>query len=382
MLGTILRGGLLAIGLAGAVSTALAQEPPTRMFTTDSPEIEQTAGPGSVGWPELATPSQPLPPPTVLEEVRTPAGIYDDTPAIVYADSDPLFRPNYPPLPGSLDDLTRHEAEAKRGFRAITPNGGVVTAMPAGLLWQPPLASKQEPRMLLLPTSLDNATNSWTLDTSIGGTIPMFRYEPIGRDLSYQFDIAAVVHTRLTPEDLLTSDYRFAFPLSAAWGRWHGKLAYEHTSSHLGDELIRGARPLNIPIPSAARDEVVVGIGRWVMPQLRLYVQAGYAFFLQLPDRPTMNREDRVRFDVGAEWYCPGPTGLRGQPYGAFNINSRGDEDFRANFNIQAGWMWRNPYQRFGTIRLFGEYYNGRSPYGQLRTIQEDFFAIGLAADY
>ena len=374
--------GLIALGWLASLGLGLAQEVPAeRTFQPFDDMIEQTAGPGSVGWPALATPTQPPPPPTVLEEVRTPTGIYNETPGLIYAESDPLFRPTYPPLPGSFEDQQRREAEAKQGYRAITPNGGVFTGLPGGLLWQPPLGSKNEPRFLVLPTTLENPVNDYTLDTSIGGTIPLFRFEPIGRDLAFQFDIFGVVHTRLTPEDLLVSDYRFGFPVSAAWGRWHGKLAYEHTSSHLGDELIRGARPVTIPIPSVARDEVVVGVGRWVMPQLRLYVQAGYAFFLQLPDRLTLD-DDRFRFDVGAEWYCPAPTGLRGQPYAAFNINSRGDEDYRANLTIQAGWMWRNPYQRLGTIRLFGEYYNGRSPFGQLRDMEEDFFSIGLAADY
>jgi hypothetical protein len=282
------------------------------------------------------------------------------------------------PVPGSLEDQLQREYAARASFRHCAWTGTTITGLPNSLLWEPPFAIKREPRMLVLPTSLDNFREKWTLDTSIGTTVGFWRFEPAGRDAAYQLDLFGVVHSRLTPEELVAADYRFGVPLSARRGPWQFKLAYEHTSSHLGDEFIDLQRPNRIP--GFARDEVVFGVGRRLAERLRLYGQVAYAFFI---DYPFASTDDfRWRFDAGFEWYCPEPTGWKGTPFVAFNLDSRGDAAFQPGVAAQAGWLWRNPYQRLANIRLFAEYTNSRSPYGQFYLDREDFYAVGLSCDY
>ena len=230
------------------------------------------------------------------------------------------------PLPGSLEDQLDREYAARAGFRYCVWNGTTITGLPNNLLWEPPFAIKREPRMLVLPTSLDNFAETWTLDTSIGTTVGLWRFEPVGRDAAYQVDVFGVVHSRLTPDDLVASDYRFGIPLTARRGPWHFKFAYEHTSSHLGDDFIRNRPPF--PLGEYIRDEAVFGVGRWFAERLRVYGQVAYAFDMTYP-QPVVDDDVRWRFDAGFEWYCPQPTGWKGTPFVALNIDSRGDSDFQ-----------------------------------------------------
>ena len=193
--------------------------------------------------------------------------------------------------------------------------------------------------------------------------------------LGWQIDLFGVVHTRLSPEDLLASDYRFGFPVSFRYGPWHAKVGYEHTSAHVGDEGIRNG---GLPVSSFAKDEIVVGVGRWFEDCIRVYGQTGYAFFQDLPDETV----DRWRFDVGFEAYDRRPTGFCGTPFIAFNADFRGEQGYNGNLTFQAGWLWRNPEQRLADWRVFAEYYTGRSPYGQFLYNRERFAGVGIAVDY
>ena len=178
--------------------------------------------------------------------------------------------------------------------------------------------------------------------------------------------------------------HRFGLPLSWQWGVFHGKVGYEHTSAHLGDEAIRALHITNIS--GYRRDEAVVGLGRYFDPEVRVYGQIAYAFGRSIPQPlaplPQLPKPDPWRFDVGAEWAPLAPTGLAGRPFVATNVQFRGDQDYKPNFNAQAGWMWHNPYQRLANFRLFVEYYNARSPYGYVFDTREHFYGIGMAGDF
>ncbi len=382
--GFVLAAGLLA-------GPASAQTPPATSVLPQPRELPP--GPVPAGLPPpIPVPALPGPPPNPLE---APAPTYwapapgSPTPAAVSAAGLATRPVDFKPLPGSLEDEITQEYEARKGFRQCVWTGTVITAFPNSLLWTPPLASPIEPRFQALPTSLDNSSGGkWTLDTSIGNTVGMFRVEPTGHDVAYQLDIFAVVHTRLSPNDLLASDYRFGIPITARWGAWHAKIAYEHTSAHLGDEFIRSQLVPPTQITAYAKDEIVLGLDRYLTDGFRLYGVIGYAQRQQLPDPnpPFVLAQERSkwRFSAGFEWlYNPCPTGWAGTPFVALNVDSRGEESFNPNLTAQAGWLWRNPLQRLATFRIFGEYYNGRSLYGQFYDRpRERFYAVGFATDY
>jgi hypothetical protein len=142
----------------------------------------------------------------------------------------------------------------------------------------------------------------------------------------------------------------------------------------MGDDLIvQNGRQ---PIPSV-KDELVLGLGRWCWNQLRLYGEFGYAFF-----QNSAVDADPVRFALGAEWRTREATGFRGRPFAALHIEFAGDQGYQPNLTLQAGWMWRQPAQRLANLRLFGEFYTGRAPFGQLFQEPKQFFGLGVAIDY
>ena len=374
----------LAIGLTGST---FAQAPAALAGTEPTAAKPQNpAGPGSAAWP--GQPSQPLPAPTPMPGTTAPAPVPHPPPtpllesqATPYMARDPEALPAA--LPGTLEDQVGLEYEYRKLFQYCTWRGSRLTLFPSSLLWTPPMAAKWEPRMQALPQSLDNYSDQWTLDVSIGGTVGILRREPIGRDFAWQFDIFAVVHSRLSPDDLVATDYRYGLPISWRWGVWHGKFAYEHTSAHIGDEFIRANNPV---ISGYTRDEVTVGVGRYFLDMVRLYGQIGYGFNRSLPQplppAPPVEDGEPWRFDAGVEWATLRPTGWGGAPFFAFHLQARGDQDYEANVTAQLGWMWRNPHQRLANLRVFLEYYSGYSPYGQFYLDRERFYGVGLAGDF
>ena len=283
-----------------------------------------------------------------------------------------------PPLPGSLADELDRERQAREEFTTGTPEGNRFRFLPNTLLWEPPLAVKRDPRMQFTFSSLPDYKSSFTLDTSIGGTVGLFRYDFIGSDTAVQLDIFGLVITRLATDDLLADDYRFGLPVTWQRGPWSAKIGYEHTSSHIGDKHLQA---LGLVARSTAKDELVFGLSRILYDRLRLYGHLGYAFGFQVPDvEPTVGH--RARADIGFEWYDRAPTGFRGTPFVAGNLEWRGDQDANANITLQAGWLWKNPFQRFGTARVFAEYYRGRSPYGQFIQDRESFYSVGFGFDF
>lgn len=361
--------GVLAAVLVG-VSAAVAPA----QFTPDVPPPPKSLFQVQAGEPppvRTLNDSTPLPPPVGL------------TPGVAAPAASPVDTLNGPvisdqPLPGSVEDEYQQELQARRDFTRYTWRGARITFLPNSLLWEPPLAVKKDPKMQFLATSLANYRSKYTVDTWVGGTQGLWRFEPEGADFAAQLDIFGLVQTRLSPDDLMAADYRFGVPVSWRWGWWQGKIGYEHTSAHLGDEIIaaRGLFPR-----SFAKDEVVLGLGRIIGDNLRVYGHIGYAFSFQVPDVESTTR-NRMRYDVGAEWFLREPTGWHGSPFAAANLEWRGDQGYTPNWTLQAGWLWRNPLRREGMVRVFGEYYTGRSPYGQFLQTREQFYSVGFGFDY
>ena len=291
-----------------------------------------------------------------------------------------------PPVPPALDLNYNEQSaiEARRLMQFETSHGTKVSVFPDSLLWTPPLASSNEPRMKAMISDLKNYSGRQTVDTWIGGTAGLLRYEPVDRDFSYQFDLFALVQTRLTPDDLALADYRFGFPISWQSGLYHGKIGFEHTSAHLGDEQIRQLKITNIS--GYRRGEIVSAAGRYFGDSFRVYGQIAYAFSGSIPQPPAtlpqLAYPNRWRFDTGFEYASLVPTGVEGAPFAATNFQFRGDQNYRPNFTVQAGWRWHNPYARLANFRLFGEYYNGRSPYGFQFLDRERYYGAGMAMDF
>jgi hypothetical protein len=247
------------------------------------------------------------------------------------------------------------------------------TLLPSTLLYTPPIANLWSPRTFVMPTTLHNQETSKTIDTGIGGEAGLFRWNGAEHsDEAVQLDFFAVVFSRwANARESVGVDYRFGFPVTFAWGPLSGKVGFEHTSTHLGDEFIdlTGRRHQD-----SQRNEIAMGLAYQYSDAVRVYAQSGYAFVVT---NPTPNRTPD-RWDVGLEWNQRCATGLAGNPFAAVDLEFRGDENYHANFSAQAGWQWRG-YDRGPAARLALEYYNGQSPFGQFIAERESWLGVILS---
>ena len=240
------------------------------------------------------------------------------------------------------------------------------------------LANKADPRIAIAFTSLNTPLTNHTSDLSIGQAFGIARFTPPSSErFAFQVDGFAVVHARFSDYDVLVAeDYRAGLLGTFRFGNAHGKFGYEHTSTHLGDEV---AEINNLRRTEYQKDELVGGLDYVIAQQLRIYGVAGYAFSMTVQDP----NASRWRFDVGGEWFRRQPTTRIGAPFAAVNVNFDGAKDyFMPTLTCQAGWLWRKADSRLGQFRVYGEYVNGRSQYGQLAMNREEYFGLGMSLDY
>ena len=245
-------------------------------------------------------------------------------------------------------------------------------SLPKSQLWEVPLANQREPRMYGKFTTQDDQS---TIDTAIGVQFGISRLTSGDRpNEGLQLGAMAAVFTRFNEKRVLvTNDYRVGIPLTWAKGPWQAKLAYEHTSCHLGDDYIKATG--NMPI-GHVRDEMVLGLSRRFLDQLRLYGQFGYSF---ATSSSIQGKNDR--YDWGLEWSRERECGICGQPFAAFDMDLRSDQEYEPNMTVQLGWQWKQMQTRRG-VRVAVEYYKGKSPFGQFYLNDEDWIALAGYYDW
>lgn len=229
--------------------------------------------------------------------------------------------------------------------------------------------------MFAKATTLSNEFTTNTVDTAIGGTIGLLRCQSrCFADTEYQLDGFAVHFSRWSEAQFsVAGDYRYGFPITFRHECWEGKVGYEHTSTHVGDDLIRKQGRYRNPY---VRDEIVLALAyRWC-EQLRIYGECAYAFSMSSPVPSS-----RERFAGGAEWSRPCATGWKGQPFAAFDLDLRPEQDYTANLTLQLGWQWIPELGR-PSARVALEYYRGNSPFGQLLLEREQWLGVGFYVDF
>lgn len=299
------------------------------------------------------------------------AAVFSACPIVSYAQSALTLTPN-----ASAPAVTSSEPE---NSAIIGPDWlrRRVTLLPKGLLWRPPIANPEEPRSYMkMYQSLDTDEFPSVNDCAIGGTFPLVRFSRVeSPNQGFQTDIFAVAFSRFVDVRTFAAvDYRFGVPFTYAVDKWSFKVAYEHTSCHVGDELLIKD---DLPSKDSTRNEVVLGISYRVIDPLRLYAQFGWAW----QQSSFVQDIEKYRYVIGAEWSKPGPTGVWGQPFAAIDCEFRGDEDYTPNLTAQIGWEWSGMMYS-PAFRVALEYYDGRSPFGQFIDRHESWVGLGVFFDF
>ena len=245
--------------------------------------------------------------------------------------------------------------------------------LPSTLLWKPPIANLREPQFYGIFHDMGGKSY---IDTAIGAQFGLGRVAPKGRsdpsrqldNEGLQLDVFGAVFTRFDPKRFLTAiDYRAGIPLTYKKGPWSTKLAYEHTSTHIGDEYSQAYHVKQVPL---VLDEIVWGLSRYFGDHLRLYGQFGYAF----NTAKETNNTNRTRFDWGVSYTNYYDTGPAGRPFAAYDMDIRSYQSYTPNNSFQVGWQWVNQGR---SVRLAVQVYEGRSMYGQFYTHNESWVGFG-----
>lgn len=246
--------------------------------------------------------------------------------------------------------------------------------LPQGLLYHSYLAGGREPRFGA--QLYYHRHEGWMFDATLGARVGLLRYgtDDVLRPEGWQLDVEAAAFPRLTFDeyrDLVAVDYRYGFPLTYRRGPLELKFSFCHLCSHLADELILSGRTFNRL--NFVRDALVLGIAFWPTESLRLYVEPNWALHVDGGSEPW-------KFQFGADFSPPYPTGFRGAPFLAVNGCIRQEVDFGGGFTFQTGWQWRN---RSGQLLRFGfHYFNGQSEQCQFYTEHEQQIGLGLWYDF
>ena len=211
----------------------------------------------------------------------------------------------------------------------------------------------------------------------LGGRVAILRYgteDPL-MPQGWEIDIEGAAFPRLAIEedcDMVSADFRFGVPLTHRRGRWETKFGYYHLSSHLGDEF-KLSHPW-IERINFSRDVLVLGTAYYPGCDVRLYAEAGWAFY----------------FDGGTRAVGV-PVRRRVQPVGSDRAG-RGAVPRRQRPPARRGRLWRLARgpgrlamartQSGHLIRVGLEYFNGQSEQYQFFDDHEQLVGIGLWYDY
>jgi hypothetical protein len=244
--------------------------------------------------------------------------------------------------------------------------------LPSGFMYKPNLASPQEYR---LGSTWDHERNlGWLWNINLGGRAGLIRFgtENDFWPQGWQLDVDGGIIGRLDENhDVVSTDYHVCAPLTTRQGPWEFKFGYAHLSSHIADEYLlknQGFHRLNY-----VRDSLVTGVAFYVNPGIRLYTEAGWAFYVDDGAEPW-------DFQFGADFSSQEPTGPSGAPFLALNTHLRQEDNFSGSFTMQTGWQWRG---RTGHLMRIGvNYFNGMSEQYQFYNRFEEQIGAGLWYDY
>ncbi|HEY4759015.1 MAG TPA: DUF1207 domain-containing protein [Thermoguttaceae bacterium] len=246
--------------------------------------------------------------------------------------------------------------------------------LPDGLLYKSYLAGGREPRISAEWVHIKD--QGWLWDVTLGGRAGIIRYGTTDTcwPEGWQVDIEGAAFPRLNLDenrDLEAVDFRFGVPLTVRRGPWQGKFAYYHYSSHLGDEYM--VRNNTLSRTNFSRDSLVLGVGLFLNPNLRLYSEADYAFYAD-------GGSDPWSFQFGAEYSPIEPTRHFGAPFLAVNGRLHEEVDYGGNVSVQTGWQWRG--QSGHLFRLGAHYLNGMSDQSQFFNRFEEQIGVGMWYDF
>jgi hypothetical protein len=246
--------------------------------------------------------------------------------------------------------------------------------LPPGLIYHSYLAGPKEPRFggVLFAQPGGNTY----LDGTLGARVGILRYGNSAdfRPQGWQVDTegAAIIRQDLSENsDVDAYDFRIGVPVTYGWGRYQMKIAWYHTSAHLGDEF--AIKHPDFTRINFSRNAIVWGHSYYLTDDFRVYGEVDYGYGVDGGSEPWA-------FQTGFE-YSPLVRGFRGAPFLAVNGLLLEENDFGGPFTLETGWQWR-PIHGGQLLRFGFHYQTGPSVFSQFFRDSEQQIGAGLWYDY
>ncbi|HUT92570.1 MAG TPA: DUF1207 domain-containing protein [Thermoguttaceae bacterium] len=321
---------------------------------------------------------------TARVPAQVQAQVHAMPPTTAWGPAGPTGLPGTPgstafvPLPGdgveNAFDGNRMDMGLGPGQPAYFDGYWTWQTLPDGFLYPAYMAGGRESRFA--SHWMCEKDKGWLWDIALGGHVGMLRYgnsDPI-RPEGWQVDVEGAAFPRLTlgsVRDLTSVDFRFGLPLTFRRGPWETKFGYYHLSSHLGDEYMVTQGTLDRL--NYTRDVLIAGLAFRPHRDLRLYAEAGWAFYTDGGSQPW-------EFQFGIDYSPVEPWSALGTPFFAVNTRIREEVDFGGNVTVQTGLQWRGGR---GQLFRFGlHYFNGKSDQYQFFTEHEEQIGLGVWYDF
>lgn len=212
---------------------------------------------------------------------------------------------------------------------------------------------------------------------SAGGRFGMLRVSPTAQEgrswqVSIDAGLDALFDSQYSNDGIgWDGNYGLTVTTAAQGSPFAFKVAVLHCSAHLGDEYEERTQ---MPRVNYTREEVSFATA-WQPRErrLRLYGEVGIAYVMR------SDGQERGRWQTGLE-YEGRPTVLGGRMawYAATDLSAMQELGWRLDTAIQGGLVTRN---RGRTVRLFLQWYDGRSTLGQFIQYAEAAMSLGFKID-
>jgi hypothetical protein len=223
-------------------------------------------------------------------------------------------------------------------------------------------------------TKIPNTRSPRTM-LSVGGRFGILRIDSASDGRSWQISVDAGLDglsDSRNSHEVIGWDGNYGLTVTTAKpsSPFAFKVALLHVSAHLGDEYQARTNAERIEY---TREEIALAASFHPRNRLQIYAEFGVAFTMRNDD------QQRLRWQMGAEHERP-PTLFGGRMawYGAVDFSLFEERNWRLDTCLQGGLVTRNKGR---TIRLFGQWYDGRPTLGQFTAYSEAAISLGLKVD-
>lgn len=273
-------------------------------------------------------------------------------------------------------DATQDRARLAQHLKS----GAILQWFPAGDLFPPAIADPHRVTFAFVPARvLDNnipQTGDTRYTLKLGGNFGIVRRHPEGDpERGWQVSFRAGFDGIFDVENGMDNigwdgDFGWYFNLARPGG-WAFRAAWQHTSSHIGDEYAQTTGRERVEY---TRREWVAGLSKRFGRHWRIYGDAGYG---HNPGNKVL--QEPWRLQAGAEYERRRSLfGERFGWYAALDLSTLEERDWRVDTSAQGGLTL--PIGR-RTHRFGIEVYDGRVPLGEFYQITETYVALGIWID-